>query len=405
MNNIILFDDESRDHLLPLTYTRPACELRLGILTIREKWEKMLKGKSSFITQGYLAAKYPLTIEDRNYVVNGSAIPSDLLCRLVQQLENNEALLYNGQLIATLLNRSQFESLINEEEIEELNGFELEDTPFLKISQLPDIFRHNDAAIRQDFELLIRDRQSESLSESNRLIGPKDQLFIEKGATIEGATLNTNTGPIYIGQAAEVMEGALLRGPIALCQNAKIKMGAKIYGATTIGPFCKAGGEISNSVMTGYSNKGHEGYLGNSVLGEWCNLGADTNTSNLKNNYDHIKLWNYPEARFVGTGLQFCGLIMGDHSKCGINTMFNTGTVVGIFANIFGSGYPRNFIPSFAWGGTHGFNTYKLPKAMDTAKRVMQRRDQQLNEEDCQIFEHLFEATSHYRAWEKVVQP
>ena len=404
MSNIILFDDETRDHLLPLTYTRPACELRVGILTIREKWERMLQGKSSFITQDYLSTKYPLNIADNNFVVNGTAIPNDLLCRLILQLESNEALLHKGQLIAAHLDRSQFESLINEEEIEELNGFELEETPFLKIDQLTDIFGHNAKCIRLDFDVLTRDRQSQALSTTNRLIGSAADLFIESGAKVEGAILNTDTGPIYIGKDAEVMEGALLRGPIAIGNHAKVKMGAKIYGATTIGPHCKAGGEISNSILTAYSNKGHEGYLGNSVLGEWCNLGADTNTSNLKNNYDTIRLWNYPQGRFVSTGLQFCGLIMGDHSKCGINTMFNTGTVVGIFDNIFGAGYPRNFIPSFAWGGTNGYTTYKLSSAFETAERVMERRDQHLSDEDRHIYEQVFHKTAHLRSWEKVVQ-
>lgn len=399
MNNIILFDDISRDHLLPLTYTRPVCELRVGIITIREKWEKWLNGKSSCITQDYLSEKFPIDIEEQNFVINGSVLPSKLLCRLINQLDNNEALLQNGELIAARLNREQFEHLMNEEEIEELKGFDVEDTPFIKINNLWDIFSYNNEAIRDDFQLLTDGKISEPISDSNRVIG-KDNIFIEEGAKVECAILNASTGPIYVGKNAEIMEGATLRGPIALCEHATVKMGAKIYGATTLGPHCKAGGEVSNSVFTGYSSKAHDGYLGDSVLGEWCNLGADTNNSNLKNNYTEVKLWNYPNERFLTSGKQFCGLIMGDHSKCGINSMFNTGTVVGVFANIFGDGFPRNFIPSFAWGGANGYSTYKISKAFDTAERVMLRRSKALTDIEKAILEKVYENSAQFRAWE-----
>ncbi|MEO1517250.1 MAG: GlmU family protein [Bacteroidota bacterium] len=404
MNNVILFDDGSRDHLLPLTYVRPVCELRVGILKIRQKWERWLNAKSSFITQDYLTAKYPIRVEKNNYVINGSVLPSDRLCRLVEQLDTNEALMQNGELIAAHLNDKQFEHLMKEEEIEELQGFELEDdTPFLKINRLHDLFHFNDQAIREDFELLTKDRTSQRLSSSNRLIGSADDLFIEEGATVECAVLNTTTGPIYIGKDALVMEGALIRGPFAMNEKAIVKMGAKVYGATTLGRSCKLGGEINNSILMDCSSKGHEGYLGNSVLGQWCNLGADTNNSNLKNNYAEVKLWDYALGRFAPTGLQFCGLIMGDHSKCGINTMFNTGTVVGVAANIFGAGYPRNFIPSFAWGGTNGYTTHKLTAMMETAERVMERRQRVLEEEDRGILRTVFEQTAGFRSWEKVL--
>ncbi len=401
MENIILFDDDVRDHLLPITFTRPVAEIRLGILTIREKWEKWLNGKASFITQDYLSEKYPINITDQNYVINGSVLPNEQLVRLISQLENNEALLKDGELIATKLNEKQFQHLIKDEEIQELKGFDLEDTPFQKINKLTDIFSLNDLAIRQDFKLLTADRRSEKHPTSNWLLG-KENIFIEEGASVECATLNAKTGPIYIGKDAEIMEGTHIRGPFALCDNGVVKMGARIYGGTTIGPWCKVGGEISNSVFTGYSSKGHDGYVGNSIIGEWCNLGADSNTSNLKNNYGEVRLWDYPSERFAPTGLTFCGLVMGDHAKCGINTMFNTGSVIGIFANIFGPGYPRNFIPSFSWGGSNGYSTYRTEKALETAKIVMARRQQELTQQDINVVQHVFNLTSEFRRWEKV---
>lgn len=404
MKNVILFDSDTRENLLPLTYTRPVANLRLGILSISEKWEKWLNAKVSYITQDYLTKKFPIEISEDNFVINGSALPSEWLCRLIEQLEPNEALLKDGELIAGRLNEEQFEHLMHDEEIEELQGFDLEGTPFIKLNQLHEIFTENTRAIEEDFKLLTKDRTSQAISDTNKVLGAEN-IFIEEGAVVECAILNATTGPIYIGKNSKIMEGAMIRGPLALCDNSSIKMGAKIYGPVTIGPHSKVGGEVSGSVITGYSNKGHDGYLGNSVIGEWCNLGADTNTSNLKNNYAEVRLWNYESERFVPTGQQFCGLIMGDHAKCGINTMFNTGTVVGVFANVFGDGFPRNFIPSFAWGGANGFSTYTLQKALDTAQKVMARRDQELTEEDQKILENVFEQSAKFRRWDKVSTP
>jgi UDP-N-acetylglucosamine diphosphorylase/glucosamine-1-phosphate N-acetyltransferase len=291
---------------------------------------------------------------------------------------------------------------MEENDIDELKGFELEDTPLRELIHVWDIFQLNDAEIKNDFALLTHKRTSQPLSKTNQVIGDPNLIFLESGARAECSVFNTKSGPIYLGKDSEVMEGCLLRGSLAVCEEATLKMGAKIYGATTIGPYCKAGGEIGNSVLLGYSNKGHDGYLGNSVLGEWCNLGADTNTSNLKNNYEPVKLWSYDEQKFVKTGLQFLGLIMGDHSKAGINTMFNTGTVVGVSANVYGGGYPRNFIPSFSWGGTAGFETYRFEKAYDTAQRVTDRRHITLTEEDEKILKHIFDETAKFRTWEKI---
>ncbi len=405
MTNVILFDDDIRDHLLPLTYTKPVGNIRIGILTIKEKWERALKAKASHITQDYLSAKYTINIEEKNLVINGSVLPSYHLNRLISQLEENEALLLNGDLIAAYLNREQFDHLISNEDIDELAGFEVGDTPFLKINKVTDIFSLNAQAIESDFEILTKNRESEPIPNFVQAVCPEN-IFIEEGAEISPCILNASTGPIYIGKNAKILDGSMLRGPIAILDNAVVKMGAKIYGGTTVGPFCKVGGEISNVVFQSYSNKGHDGYLGNSVIGEWCNLGADTNCSNLKNNYAEIKLWSYEKEGFQRTGLQFCGLIMGDHSKCGINTMYNTGTVVGVFNNLYGAGYPRNFIPSFTWGGPgSGYKTYVLDKAFDTAEKVMKRRDIELDELDKNILKHVFELSSKYRSWEAEATP
>lgn len=401
MAKVILFDNEVRDQLLPLTFTRPVCELRVGVLRIREKWERWLNTKAAFITQDYLAELFPIDHEEANYIINGSVLPSQQLVSLIRQMDFNEAYLDGEELIVAKLDEEQIESLINDEDIDELQGHDLAGAEYLKINHLWDLFLLNQQAIEADFELLTKGRQSQPLSDTNLLIGPSDRLFIEAGASVEAATLNTTTGPIYIGKDATVMEGSHIRGAFALCDHATVKMGAKIYGATTIGPHSKVGGEVGNSVVTGYSNKGHDGYLGNSVLGEWCNLGADTNVSNLKNNYDQVKLWNYPERRFAKTGQQFCGLMMGDHSKTGINTMLNTGTVVGVCANIFGEGYPRNFIPSFSWGGKQGFQTYRTDRAFDTAERVMARRGRELSVSERLMLLRIFEETTQFRAWEK----
>ncbi len=402
MNNVILFDNETRDQLLPLTFTRPVCELRTGILRIRQKWERLLEAQVSYITQDYLSEKYPIHIGDDNIVINGSVLPTEQLVRLITQLESNEALLHQEALIAARLNARQFERLMHEEEIDELAGFEIGDTPFRQIQYPWDLFSLNGYELHSDFKLITKGRDSQPLSDTNTVIGDPGLIFLEEGAIVEAAVLNTNKGPIYVGTNAEIMEGCHVRNGLALCEGAKLKMGARVYGPTTIGPYSKVGGEVSNIVLTGYSNKGHDGFLGNAVLGEWCNLGADTNASNLKNNYSEVRVWSYLQESFIRTGLQFCGLIMGDHSKCGINTMFNTGTVVGVFANVFGSGFPRNFIPSFSWGGASGFSTYQADKAFETAIRTMARRKKLFNEADRQILQNIFTQTARFRRWEKV---
>lgn len=398
--NIILFDNDLRNRFLPLTYTRPVCELRVGILTIREKWEIWLGGNVSFITQDYLSEKYPIDLRKDNYLINGSVLPSEHLCKLISQMEINEAFLKDGELIAARLDDEQFEMLLNDQDVEELEGVDLDDTPFLKLNNIWDIFRINKQALEDDFRLLTRKKESKELSKTNTVIGD-GQIFLEEGAKVECSILNVTEGPIYIGKNAEVMEGCLIRGGFAMGESSVLKMGAKVYGATTLGPHCKVGGEVSNSVLMGYANKAHDGYLGNSVLGEWCNLGADTNVSNLKNNYAQVKLWNYFSEKFDPTGLQFCGLIMGDHSKTGINSMFNTGTVVGCCCNIFGAGFPRNFIPSFAWGGASGFSTFATEKAFETIEKVMERRSLPFDTKDRLIMLRVFEDSAKFRKWEE----
>ncbi|MDO8365400.1 MAG: GlmU family protein [Saprospiraceae bacterium] len=400
--NIILFDTDARNHLLPLTATRPMGELRLGILTLREKWERRLRSTASYITQEYLQEKFPIHIEDENLIINGGVLPTNALCRRIEELGLNEALLMNGELIAARLNEAQFESLIGEEEVEELQGMELEESvPLVQITDLWQLVRLNEQALLDDFSLLTTGRSSKPVSDTNRLIGPPENLYLEAGVKMEYCTLNLSNGPIYIGSNTEVMEGSMLRGPIAIGSDSIIKMGARIYGPSSFGPGCRIGGEVARSIFFANSNKAHDGYLGDSVLGEWCNLGADTNNSNLKNNYSEVKLWDYELERFEKTGQQFVGLIMGDHSKCAINTMFNTGTVVGIFANVFGAGFPRNFVPDFSWGGPDGYRTYKFAEACETATIVMARRGQVFNDLEKAILYHIYDRTARFRSWEK----
>jgi len=403
MKNIILFDDENWKNFLPLTYTRPTAELRLGIDKISEKWAYALAGKISYITKDHLTKKYPINIEVENILINGSVLPTRKLELLIKDLELNEAVLYNEDLIAARLDQKQFAKMIESNSMDEIRGIDVTNSEdaIIQISHITDLFSKNAEFIIKDFKRITAGRVSEPISSTNTILGKKEDVFIESGVNIECCILNAKNGPIYIGKNALVMEGSMLRGPLAVMEKAVIKMGAKIYGGTTIGPHCKAGGEINNSMLYAYSNKGHEGYLGNSILGEWCNLGADTNTSNLKNNYDEVKLWSYVKESFVKTGLTFCGLIMGDHSKSGINTMFNTGTVVGVSCNIFGDGFPRNFIPSFSWGGASGYKTYLLDQAIDTAKRVMERSNQTLEENDIEILQFILLESAKYRSWEK----
>lgn len=388
--NYILFDGPARNALLPFTFTRPVADILIGILTIRQKWESYLGSTTTTLTEDYLSDKFPMVEMEQNVMINASFLPTATLVDMIQNLEPNQAIFKGEEVIAFYTNEEQEEVDFDTYEILEYTD------DCITVAHTWDIFAKNDAALRADFAFLTQDRKSQPIPKSVNVMAP-EHIFIEEGAKLEFVTLNATTGPIYIGKNAEIMEGSVIRGPFALCEGAGVKLATKVYGATTVGPYSKIGGEVNNSVLFAYSNKGHDGFLGNSVLGEWCNIGADSNNSNLKNNYEEVKLWSYETEGFAKTGLQFCGLMMGDHSKCGINTMFNTGTVVGVSANIFGSGFPRNFVPSFSWGGAAGFTTYVTSKAFATAKLVMSRRNVEFDEKEQAILEYVFEETKKWR--------
>ncbi len=393
--NYILFDSApNRRKLLPFTYTRPMAEIRVGILTITDKWAKWLNNKPSHATEAYLSSKFPVNYQKENLYIAGNLCPTQELVAAINALKFNQKLVKEETFLASNQGKaSESEIGINCEVVEFANEI-------TQISHNWHIFKNNGAQIKADFALITKGRKSHAITDAYTRTYNLENIFIEEGANIKDATLNAENGPIYIGKNAIIEEGAIIRGPFAICQNSTINANARMRGDITIGPWSKVGGEVSNSVIFGYSSKGHDGFLGNSVLGEWCNIGADTNTSNLKNNYDLIKVWDYDKNGFINTGEQFCGLMMGDHSKCGINTMFNTGTTVGVAANIFGAGFPRTFIPSFAWGGPAGFTTFKLLKVFEMAEVTMKRRQGDFNEIEKNILSTVFELEAKYRKWE-----
>ncbi len=395
--NYILFDDNTRIELLPITYTRPVADIRFGILTIREKWEYYLEASTFTLTEEYLSEKFPLKKEKNNILINSSICPNELLVEEVKSLKPNEALVNEELIIAYYLVDEALESF----ELKKDTTRHIQTkSAYYKISNLWDLFSKNAQAIEDDYAIISKVKKQTDTPKSLQLISPEN-IFIEEGAKLSYATINASAGPVFIGKNAEIMENVSIRGPVALCENSVLKMGAKIYGATTIGPNSKIGGELNNCIFLGHSNKAHDGFLGNAVIGEWCNLGADTNNSNLKNNYEPVKIWNYYANSFVNTGLQFCGLFMGDHSKSGINTMFNTGTVVGVNVNVFGSGFQRNFIPSFSWGGVNGFMAYDLEKAIEVAERVYQRRGKEFDETEKNIFRAIYKRTKDLNRYRK----
>lgn len=395
----LLFDHpQIRTNLLPFTFTRPVAEVRVGIFTITEKWSKYLPYKIGWLTQDYLSSKYqPVRDNDTVLFINGALCPDKEIAEAVKMLGEDETLVFEDMLLA--VKSKHFDP----DKLTDVNGYKF--TTYQNkttiIRNVLDIYSENRSQILADIKLLDNNI-SHRIKDPHSIVYNEDNIYVEEGADIKAAVLNAENGPIYIGKDAVISEGAVVRGPFALCEHSAVNMGSKIRGDSTVGPYSKVGGEIGNSVIFGYSNKAHDGYLGNSVIGEWCNLGADTNTSNLKNNYKKIKLWNYSSESFVDTGLQFCGLMMGDHAKCGINTMFNTGTVVGVGANVFGAGFLRNYIPSFSWGGvSHGLTTFRLDKFFEMTDVVMQRRNKVLNDSEMKILSHIFDLTSKYRSWEK----
>jgi UDP-N-acetylglucosamine diphosphorylase/glucosamine-1-phosphate N-acetyltransferase len=389
-SSITLFDDlQIREQLLPFTYTRSIADIRIGITTIVEKWISFFGSSTFYIkTEDYLQTRYSQG-GGSSLFINACIIPDEALVAAISALKEDQYLIKGVRTIA----------IANTDSMNLSDKVAVEYTDDVLVIEQPwDIFKKNEAVLTADFYRLTKGRVSQPLATTNTLIGDTSRLFIEEGATIEAAVLNTNTGVIYIGKEAEIMEGTVVRGPLAMCEHSAIKLAGKIYGATTLGPHVKVGGEVNNSVIFGYSNKGHDGFLGNSVIGEWCNLGADTNNSNLKNNYGEVKVWSYAKGQEINTGLQFCGLMMGDHSKCGINTMFNTGTVVGVSANIFGAGFPPKHIPSFSWGGAEEMVDFDLEKAMEVAERMMERRHIALTEIDKNILKNIYEATQKFRS-------
>ena len=364
--------DDNGLHLrfAPLTLTRPIGNLRMGILTNDERWKMFLPdAKIGFTTEKYLSKKFS-SIEN-GIRVNAAVIPNEEIVAAVMHLEDNTALYLNEMFIA--------ENGVSTSKIQ-FRG----EIPVI-LENRWDLFQKNDLVLKSDFELITAGRKSQKLSKSNTVIGSSELIFLEEGAKVEASILNTSSGPIYIGRNAEIMEGSIVRGPLAMCEHSALKLGTKIYGATTLGPHCKVGGEVNNSVFQAYSNKGHEGFVGNSLIGEWCNLGADTNTSNLKNNYGNVSTYSYETDKEEKTNVQFMGLTMGDHSKCGINTMFNTATVIGVSCNIYGADFPPKFIPSFSWGGSAGFVPFKFEKAVEYANNMMERRGLELSEEEVEI--------------------
>ncbi len=389
---IILFDDSARDSLLPLTFTRPVAALRIGILTIAEKWAGYLQGDIAYLTAEYLQRKFKLYASAHNILINGSVCPDDALLEAIAGLKEGEVLQRKDVLIAAKFNEADAQDF-------RLNTRGLKVIPYagevVRIVYPEDIFLKNKEEIKKDFKLITAGRTSAPLSTTNTVLG--ENIFVEEGVIAECSIFNTLQGPVYLGKNSEVWEGSLIRGAFALCGNSQVKMGSKIYPGTTIGPYCRVGGEINNAVIQSYSSKGHEGYLGNSVVGEWCNIGADSNNSNLKNNYTEVKLWDYSRGKPRNTGLQFCGLIMADHAKCGINTMFNTGTVAGVFANVFGGGFPPHFIPDFSWGGPSSMETYRLEKAVETVEKVFLRRNKVFDDTEKQILTKIFDLTKQYR--------
>jgi UDP-N-acetylglucosamine diphosphorylase/glucosamine-1-phosphate N-acetyltransferase len=383
---LVLFEDHLRSRFLPLAYTRPVGDLRMGMMTMAERYAKIFNAPVAHHTQVSLESLFPPATAQIQLHINARLFPTASLVAALRALQPGEVLKAGDTVLAKL---TDTQNTSNEHPL----AFAGE---VCWIENITDLFSKNAMAMAFDFALMDKQSPSE-LHPSNIIIGDPSQLYVHATAKVYATTLNTLDGPIYIDADAEVMEGSHIRGGFYLGQHATLKLGTKIYGATTIGPQCKVGGEISNSLFWGHSNKAHDGFVGNSIIGEWCNLGADSNTSNLKNNYSNVKIWSYAEHDFTDTGLTFCGLIMGDHSKCGINTMFNTGTVAGVNANIFGGGFPDKHIPSFSWGGPEGWEEYDPEKAFGTIEKVMQRRSQKLTGEMRALLTYLFEETAHHR--------
>ncbi|WP_134089372.1 putative sugar nucleotidyl transferase [Olivibacter sp. XZL3] len=393
--HIILYDHPAqRINLYPLSLTRPIGDLRIGILTIAEKWAKWMNVSVSHLTADYLQQKYPLsTSEGEVLVINGGVCPDEALCAVLAGLKTGERLADKWQFIAAKMNRSDLEIALGNEFAGCKRITYERNYTFIRYPE--DIFLQNGLEIRKDFEAITKGRSSATISSSVTLLG--DDIFLEEGASAECCTINTLKGPVYLGKNSEIWEGALMRGPFSLGENSQVKMGTKIYSNVTVGPGCRVGGELNTCVIWGNSSKGHEGYFGSGVMGEWCNWGADSNNSNLKNNYKNVKLYHYGTGSYRNTNLQFCGLIMGDHAKCAINTAFNTGTVVGVSASIFGEAAPPTFVPDFSWGVGKNASVYELEKMFETAELVFARRNCKFDPIEASVLREVFQITVKQR--------
>lgn len=384
--NIILFDfPKYRNQLKPITLTRPIGKVRIGILTIDEKWQNYLNSETSFLTEEYLSHKYSPKYQEENIYINASFLPNRAFSEAVKTLNNDESLWLNDDLIAVKCNKKLSFNF-------SFNGFSKIkfESNLTTITELPHLFLNNGKQIEADFELIIKSRKSAILNDKFSSVYFPENIFIEEGANIKSSIFNAENGPIYIGKNSIIQEGSIIIGPVAVCDNSMVAFGAKIRPNTTLGPFSRVGGEVGNTIFQSYSNKAHDGFLGNSYIGEWCNLGANTNNSNLKNDYKSVKLYNYDINDFYDTKEIFCGTFMGDYSKAGISTMFNTGTVVGVSSNIFGSGFQEKFIPSFTWGGIkEGTEKYRFSKAIEVINATMERKALVLSEEDTKILEYI----------------
>jgi UDP-N-acetylglucosamine diphosphorylase/glucosamine-1-phosphate N-acetyltransferase len=406
VTHIIFFDDDKWTALLPLTFLKPACELRVGIRTISKKWTSYFDDcTSAYITRDFLAKRYPLSLNRENLLINGRLLPNPNIISLIRRLRPNQGLVYNDLFLAGILSSSQFDEEtydidLSEIEMIDISSYDAKDIQF--IDRPHHIVQQNEHEIEVDYLAITKGRTSQPLNATNRYFG-LERIFIEPGAKVDFSILNATDGPIYIGANAVVLENSVLKGPLSIGENSVVKVGAKLYQGTSLGPHCKVGGEVKNVVFQAYSNKAHDGYLGDSVIGEWCNLGADTNCSNLKNNYSEVNLWNYETSEYEPTGMQFFGVVMGDFCKTSINTMLNTGSVIGVSANIFGSGFPKKFVPSFSWGGGDSTVTYTYEKALDAINRAMQRRGKRLETVDLDILEHIFDGTKNRRFWESTI--
>jgi len=392
---VCFFEDDLYTRFHPLTLTRPVDDLRLGIFTIAEKWRQVLSNYNFNRTvRSELIGIFSnlTTAQHPTLWINSRFLPSESLVDKIKNLEPGTCIKQDDTIVAAHADAGTTRNWLKKGQPDVQSLLVLEGQHFQCISRLWDLFLLNEQEIIADINLIENFPSVNGTVSSHAILENEAQIFVGSGATIEpGAILMANNGPIYIGEGATVMAGAKIQGPAVIGEHSKVKMDAKIYHGTTIGPVCKVGGEIHNSIFHSYSNKGHDGYVGNSLFGQWCNLGADTNTSNLKNNYSEIHITDWQSGDQINTGQQFLGTVMGDHTKTAINTQLNTGTLCGVSCNIFSSDFPPKLIPSFSWVGTNVIQPYKFDKALKTMKTMMNRRNISLSDSYIRLMKHLSE--------------